>query len=135
MPQSTMPAGSAAGGMDGACPICFRALEGIGRTTTPCGHVFCTSCIVEATARSVQGRSCPMCRTPFPAGYMDVPADELTSYLLKVRSRHAQTAGRHEVRLAYGNSVLPLKASQGGSRWCAFFRVEATATSRGQRLT
>eukprot|EP01047_Picozoa_sp_COSAG01_P139720 COSAG01_NODE_70549_length_258_cov_0.654088_1_plen_85_part_11 len=85
-----MPAGSAAGGMDGACPICFRALEGIGRTTTPCGHVFCTSCIVEATARSVQGRSCPMCRTPFPAGYMDVPADELTSYLLKVRSRHAQ---------------------------------------------
>eukprot|EP01046_Picozoa_sp_COSAG06_P099569 COSAG06_NODE_45684_length_353_cov_0.374016_1_plen_96_part_10 len=85
-----------------ACPICFRALAGIGQTTTPCGHVFCTSCIVEAAARSVQGRSCPMCRTLFPAGYMDVPADELTSYLLKVRSRHAQTADRHVVRFSYG---------------------------------
>lgn len=121
--------------MGGACPICFRALEGIGQTTTPCGHVFCTSCIVEATARSVQGRSCPMCRTPFPSGYMDMPADELTSYLLRVRSRHAQTAGRHVVRFAYGNSVLPLKVAQGGSRWCAFFRVDGSATSRGRRLT
>jgi hypothetical protein len=121
---------------EGACPICFRAFDGrITKTITPCGHEFCTACIVEATARSVQGRSCPMCRTLFPAGYMDVPADELTSYLLKVRSRHAQTADRHVVRFSYGNSVLPLKAAQGGSRWCAFLRLEGSATARGRQLT
>lgn len=120
---------------ESTCPICFRSFDGIAQTTTPCGHVFCTSCIVEATARSAQGRSCPMCRTSFPGGYMDVPADELTAYLLKVRSRHSQTAGRHVVRFAYGNSVLPLKAAQGGSRWCAFFRVDGSATARGRKLT
>ena len=119
-----------------ACPICFRAPDGsIATTTTPCEHVFCTACIVEATARSVQGRSCPMCRTPFPAGYMDVPADELTSYLLKVRSRHAQSSETHTVRFNYGNTVLPLARREGGSRWCAFLQMEGSATARGRALT
>ena len=117
--------------MDGAvagaaCPICFRPFAGLKQSTTPCGHTFCSACLIEATARTAQGRACPMCRTPFPSGYMDVPTDEITSYLLKVRSRRAQNAVRHSARFAYGNTVLPLPKG-GGSRWCVFLRLEAPA--------
>ena len=39
-------------------------------STPCCQQPFCGLCLVEAVARAPQRRSCPMCRTPFPPGFM-----------------------------------------------------------------
>ena len=40
------------------CPLCFKLLAGHATGTTPCGHLFCRSCIELAlTIRS----ECPTC--------------------------------------------------------------------------
>jgi len=36
-------------------------------TTLPCGHSFCTACVVELRAKGVSD-SCPLCRSPLPPG-------------------------------------------------------------------
>ena len=44
------------------CNICFETLGPTNQTTTPCGHTFCFTCIIEAYKRKT---TCPCCRTPF----------------------------------------------------------------------
>ena len=36
-------------------------------TTLPCGHAFCTACVVELRAKGVS-ETCPLCRAPLPPG-------------------------------------------------------------------
>jgi len=36
-------------------------------TTLPCGHSFCTACVVELRAKGVS-ETCPLCRAPLPPG-------------------------------------------------------------------
>ena len=36
-------------------------------TTLPCGHAFCTECVVELRAKGVS-ETCPLCRAPLPPG-------------------------------------------------------------------
>ena len=36
-------------------------------TTLPCGHAFCTACVVELRAKGVSD-ACPLCRAPLPPG-------------------------------------------------------------------
>ena len=36
-------------------------------TTLPCGHTFCTACVVELRAKGVS-ETCPLCRSPLPPG-------------------------------------------------------------------
>ena len=33
----------------------------------PCGHAFCTACVVELRAKGVSD-TCPLCRAPLPPG-------------------------------------------------------------------
>ena len=36
-------------------------------TTLPCGHSFCTACVVELREKGVS-ETCPLCRAPLPPG-------------------------------------------------------------------
>ena len=36
-------------------------------TTLPCGHAFCTACVVELRAKGVS-ETCPLCRAALPPG-------------------------------------------------------------------
>ena len=36
-------------------------------TTLPCGHAFCTACVVELRLKGVS-ETCPLCRSPLPPG-------------------------------------------------------------------
>lgn len=44
------------------CNICFDTMGQTNQTTTPCGHTFCFTCIIEAYKRK---STCPCCRTSF----------------------------------------------------------------------
>ena len=51
------------------CPICFKLLAGSATATTPCGHLFCRSCI----ERALKIRSeCPNCMQACSAGELHV---------------------------------------------------------------
>ena len=47
------------------CMICFDSLRD--PTTLPCGHSFCTGCVVELREKGVSD-TCPLCRAPLPPG-------------------------------------------------------------------
>ena len=47
------------------CMICFDSLRD--PTTLPCGHSFCTGCVVELREKGVS-QACPLCRAPLPPG-------------------------------------------------------------------
>ena len=47
------------------CMICFDSPRD--PTTLPCGHSFCTGCVVELRAKGVS-QACPLCRAPLPPG-------------------------------------------------------------------
>ncbi|KAL0860836.1 hypothetical protein ABMA27_009378 [Loxostege sticticalis] len=41
------------------CPICFNNLTNEAVSSTRCGHVFCTQCLMKAMSLK---RMCPLCR-------------------------------------------------------------------------
>ncbi|KAF7311501.1 E3 ubiquitin-protein ligase BRE1-like 2 [Mycena kentingensis (nom. inval.)] len=43
------------------CPICLSSRKGLPMSSTRCGHVFCSACIVQVLEET---RSCPSCRQP-----------------------------------------------------------------------
>ena len=47
------------------CLICLE--PPVEPTTLPCGHAFCTACVVELRAKGVS-ETCPLCRSPLPPG-------------------------------------------------------------------
>ena len=47
------------------CLICLEAPRD--PTTLPCGHSFCTGCVVELREKGVSD-TCPLCRAPLPPG-------------------------------------------------------------------
>ena len=47
------------------CLICLSAPRD--PTTLPCGHSFCTGCVVELREKGVSD-TCPLCRAPLPPG-------------------------------------------------------------------
>jgi DNA repair protein RAD5 len=45
------------------CPICMEELDGLTKTLTPCGHLFCSQCINELHGLSHNSKiKCAMCR-------------------------------------------------------------------------
>jgi len=83
------------------CNICFEMMGPTNQTTTPCGHTFCFTCIIEAYKRK---STCPCCRTPFHKEHVDdaeeqeeqddaeddesLGLDELSTQGSTLRSRH-----------------------------------------------
>ena len=51
------------------CSICYEELGDKNNCTTPCGHVFCFECMMQALNRN---NTCPCCRTPLK----EEPAEE-----------------------------------------------------------
>tara|TARA_B100001758_G_C18301452_1_gene552622 strand:- start:215 stop:1135 length:921 start_codon:yes stop_codon:yes gene_type:complete len=45
------------------CPICLESLENLTKTITPCGHLFCASCIYKTKKNT--NMKCALCRQSF----------------------------------------------------------------------
>eukprot|EP00752_Nemacystus_decipiens_P010100 g9001.t1 len=53
-------------GVEDSCPICMGRLPDTGRGVTPCGHVFCFTCIFKWGKKDKQtAPRCPTCRDEF----------------------------------------------------------------------
>ena len=71
-------------------------------TTLPCGHAFCTACVVELRAKGVS-ETCPLCRSPLPPG-----PEKLFELAERVRAKLGKVAARPD------KPWRPLSASQQG---------------------
>ena len=81
------------------CLICLSAPRD--PTTLPCGHSFCTGCVVELREKGVS-QTCPLCRAPLPPG-----PEKLYELGLRVRTKL-----RRAVDPNYTHTWPPLSASQ-----------------------
>ena len=68
----------------------------------PCGHAFCTACVVELRSKGVS-ETCPLCRSPLPPG-----PEKLYELACRIRAKIAKIAMRPD------QSWRPLSASQQG---------------------
>ena len=71
-------------------------------TTLPCGHSFCTACVVELREKGVS-ETCPLCRACLPPG-----PEKLHELAERVRAKLRRVAERLDC------SWRPLSASQQG---------------------
>ena len=62
--------------MENICPICYCELDEA-KSTTKCGHTFCTSCLLNCMAKNIGTESgsnrtkCPICRTKLIEGEVE----------------------------------------------------------------
>ena len=83
------------------CLICLEAPRD--PTTLPCGHSFCTGCVVELREKGVSD-TCPLCRAPLPPG---------PEKLFDLAERVWQRLGRAvEADDEHDGTWAPLSASQ-----------------------
>ena len=80
------------------CMICFDSMRD--PTTLPCGHSFCTGCVVELREKGVS-QACPLCRAPLPPG-----SEKLCELAARVKAKLTRAVQRPD------NSWPPLSASQ-----------------------
>jgi len=54
------------------CPICFTDFQTLNKSTTNCGHTFCTSCLLKWFIKS---NSCPCCRAQLVKKSIIIPTN------------------------------------------------------------
>ena len=48
---------------DDTCPICLEELKDLTTSITPCGHIFCSGCLIKSNNTNHMSKNkCPMCR-------------------------------------------------------------------------
>ncbi len=61
------------------CPVCMRLLYQ--PVTPPCGHSFCSHCLLAILDRSAP--KCPLCRCVFHTGLRDVPVSKVLEQVIQ----------------------------------------------------
>ena len=93
----------------------------------PCGHAFCTACVVELRAKGVS-ETCPLCRSPLPPG-----PEKLYELAMRVRERlsrvvmrpdrswrllSASQQGEMDGAIVMVQEAMDQVSVLGGDRWC-----------------
>ena len=125
-----------------ACPEGERQV-----TTTNCGHVFCTNCIVKHVGETQGNRGCPMCRAPL--GQIGLAASVVTETVndestlrhihtfrgyFNVRYTNPDRPGRHVTIRFINHRRVPLEIlyiTRGGEESNATWNVEENGLSGG----
>lgn len=112
------------------CPICYECVEGTSTSTTPCGHVFHTTCLGSWLER---GTTCPSCRSRLA----DAPADPHAEPLWMgwFEERHLALTGRIQgVRERFDS--IAIRVQQVKAEFDALkaeFDADAAAAAAAQR--
>lgn len=106
------PAYSVAEGSTDECPICLA--EATRRAVLPCGHGYCTDCLLESIAEYGY-RRCSLCRGPLFEGQVAKPTDRDASPLRAARQEPTDGVGGSPLgsaRILRDADSVPLRGGQ-----------------------